>query len=73
MLGAFGIQMMGMALQFLEEHDWEIWKNLCEKNLGMRAREDQQKGKARKKKKEMVISDCKAICIGFGFCQIKQA
>jgi len=65
--------MMGMALQFLEEHDWEIWKNLCENFLGMRAREDQQKGKARKKKKEMLISDCKTICIGFGFCQIKQA
>jgi hypothetical protein len=51
----------------------ELWKNLCEQNLGMRAREDQKKGKAQKRKKRMVISDCKAICIGFGFCQIKQA
>jgi hypothetical protein len=41
--------MMGMALQFLEEHDGEIWKNLCEQNLGMRAREDKQKDKAPKK------------------------
>jgi hypothetical protein len=44
--------MMGMALQLFEEHDGELWKNLCEQNLGMRAREDQRKGKAQKKKKE---------------------